>query len=141
MRVTAPKYTVEVPTGWEVGAVTPWGSRDFEPKDGKGDINVMTAPPSDASWEDTYKTALYFILRNNPQDKPSAFKIYEREDGLEAAAFVVRNPEGFAYRRFVMLKHPEKGLMALSVKIPSQEAEGEWQEAFQRLAETATFAS
>ena len=140
MRVTAPSYTVEVPQGWEVGDVTSYGSRDFEPQDGKGDFNVMTAPPSNASWEDTYSTALYFILRRNPQDKASAYELTKRDDGVEAATFVVTNPEGFAYRRFVMLKHPDKGLMALSVRIPSEDAEEQWEQAFARLVESATFA-
>ena len=141
VRVIAPSYTVEVPEGWEVGRVTPYGSRDFEPADGAGDMNVMTAPPSESTWEDTYRTALYFILRNNPTDEPTAYKVYDHGNGIEAAAFVVKNADGFAYRRFVLLKHPTQGLMALSVRIPSEEDEEAWQKSFERLVETAEFTS
>ncbi len=141
VRVIAPKYTVEVPEGWNVGDVTPYGSRDFEPTTGAGDMNVMTAPPSESTWEDTYRTALYFILRNNPTDTPTPYKVYEREDGIEAATFMVHNQDGFAYRRFVLLKHPTKGLLALSVRIPSKDEEADWQNSFDRLVKTATFAS
>jgi len=140
VRVIAPKYTVEVPEGWHVGDVTPYGSRDFEPATGAGDMNVMTAPPSESTWEDTYRTALYFILRNNPTDTPTPYDVQQRDDGIEAATFVVHNREGFAYRRFVLLKHPAKGLLALSVRIPSKDDEAAWQSSFDRMVQTATFA-
>ena len=45
VRVIAPKYTVEVPEGWHVGDVTPYGSRDFEPATGAGDMISSTAEP------------------------------------------------------------------------------------------------
>ena len=140
VRVTAPKYTVEVPEGWHVGEVTPYGSRDFEPATGSGDMNVMTAPPSESTWEDTYQTALYFILRRSPSDTPTPYRVYKKDNGLEAATFTVQNQDGFAYRRFVLLKHPTKGLLALSVRIPSQADEAAWKSSFDRLVETAEFA-
>lgn len=139
VKVTSSAYSIEVPSGWKVTEETPWGQRKMAPKGADGELGVMTAPPSQQSWERLYQTSLFFILRENPRDKAQPYKLVKREDGLEAASFSVINPEGFAYKRYFLLKHPEKGLLALSVRIPDKKDEADWEKRFARLIKTAEF--
>ncbi|MCG9895883.1 MAG: hypothetical protein MH204_10460 [Fimbriimonadaceae bacterium] len=138
VRVEAPTYSIEVPKGWRVGRETPWGQRDAKPVGGEGKLGVMTAPPSRQSWDSLYRTSLYFILRERP-GKATPYKVTKREDGLEACTFSIIDDTGFAARRYVLLKHPEKGLLALSVQIPGRDAEAAWEKNFQRMVSTARF--
>jgi phosphatidate phosphatase APP1 len=139
VRVNAATYTIEVPKDWKVSEETQWGQRKMAPSKSDGELGVMTAPPGRQSWDSLYRTSLFFIMRESPNDKASPYKLTKREDGLEAAVFSVTNPEGFAYKRYVLLRHPEKGLLALSVRIPDRKSEAAWQKHFDRLVKTATF--
>lgn len=139
VKVTAATYTIEIPKDWKVSEETQWGQRKMAPSKIDGELGVMTAPPGQQTWESLYRTSLFFIMRESPKDKASPYKLIKREDGLEAATFSVTNPAGFAYKRYVLLKHPQKGLLALSVKIPDVQAEKVWQKHFDRLVKTAQF--
>lgn len=139
VKVNAATYTIEVPKDWKISEETQWGQRKMAPGQANGELGVMTAPPGQQSWESLYRTSLFFILRESPNDKASPYKLTKREDGLEAATFSVTNPEGFAHKRYVLLRHPQKGLLALSVKIPDRKSEAAWQKHFDRLVKTATF--
>ncbi len=139
VKVVTASYSIEVPKGWLVTEETRWGQRKVAPKETDGELGVMTAPPSQQSWESLYKTSLFFIMRESPKDTASPYKLVKRGDGLEAATFSVTNPQGFAYKRYFLLKHPEKGLLALSVRIPDKKEESSWEQKFDRLVKTAQF--
>lgn len=138
VRVKTPGYTIEVPKGWNVSPQTPWGQRKVEPEKGSGELGVMTAPPTKQSWDQLYQTALYFIQREE-KGKPTPYRITRTKTKLEAASFEVLNAEGFPSRRFVMIREESKGLLALSVKVLSKEADKQWSKHFQRLVDTARF--
>lgn len=137
-RIEAATYSVEVPKGWEVSSETPWGQRTMHPKSKSGELAVMTAPPGSQTWDQLYKTSLYFILRES-KGKPTPYRISKMPSGLEAASFEVLDDTGFAGRRYILIKHESKGLLALSVKVPSREADKEWSKHFRRLVRSAVF--
>jgi len=137
-RVETKSYSVEVPRGWKVSEETPWGQRKVKPEAGNGALGVMTAPPSRQTWDDLYRTSLYFILREKG-GKATPYKLTKTTSGLEAASFEVLDSKGFADRRFVLLKHKEKGLLAISVDIPSKERDTEWKVHFERMVRSAKF--
>lgn len=137
-RVTTPNYTVDIPNGWAVSKETPWGARSFQPAQGKGELGVMTAPPSSQPWDQLYQTALYFIQREE-KGKATPYRLTKTARGLEAASFEVLDAEGFAARRYVMIKDKAKGLLALSVKVPSREADKQWSKHFERMISSAKF--
>lgn len=137
VRLETKTYSIEVPKGWEIGKETPWGDRKVTPSNG-GQLGAMTAPPSQQSWEELYQTALYFINREE-KGKATPFEKVKTKRGYEAASFSVLDDEGFAKRRFVMVKHPEKGLLALSVKITDKKQEKELASYFKRMVDTAEF--
>ncbi len=137
-RVSTSSYTVEVPNGWEVSKETPWGARRIQPTKGKGELGIMTAPPGQQSWDQLYKTALYFIQREE-KGKATTYRITKTPRGLEAASFEVLDKAGFPSRRYVLIKDNTKGLLALSVKVPSREADKQWTKHFERLISSAKF--
>lgn len=138
VRVETPVYVIEVPKGWNVTQETPWGQRKVYLKKDAGELGVMTAPPSEQSWERLYEASLYFILREE-RGEPTPYKVTKTKNGLEAMEFSVKDKEGFAHRRYLLLKDPDKGLLALSVTIPSKEKEKEWFKHFERMTKTAKF--
>lgn len=138
-RVVTSKYTIDVPNGWVVEKETPWGARSIQPdKKAKGELGVMTAPPGKQSWDQLYQTALYFIQRED-KGKATPYRLVKTPSGLQAASFEVLDNEGFASRRYVMVKDETKGLLALSVKVPSREADKQWTKHFERLIRSAKF--
>lgn len=139
VRVDAPTYTIEVPKGWKVTAETPWGARKAEPANGRGELGVMTAPPGRQSWDSLYRTSLYFILREDSEGQPTRYKVTKKDNGLEACEFSILDKNGFAYKRYVLLRHPEKGLLALNVNIPNPAEEKTWAAKFDRMVRTASF--
>ncbi|MFM9872861.1 MAG: hypothetical protein ACKVQS_05275 [Fimbriimonadaceae bacterium] len=137
VRVEAKTYSMEVPKGWVVEAETRWGQRKIAPSGG-GELGAMTAPPSQQSWDELYDTALYFIMRDE-KGTATPYEKVKTKRGYEAASFSVLDKEGFAKRRYMMIKEPTKGLLALSVKIPDQKSEKEWAGHFKRMVDTALF--
>ncbi|MCB8932296.1 MAG: hypothetical protein M9921_08530 [Fimbriimonadaceae bacterium] len=137
VRVETSAYSVEVPKGWSVTRETPWGARKAYPGGG-GELGVMTAPPSAQSWDDLIRVSHYYILREEG-GKPTPHKIVKTKAGLEAATFSVLDANGFASRRYVLVKDPKRGLLALSVKIPPTDSVDAWEKHFQRLVDTARF--
>lgn len=136
VRVESSLYTVEVPKGWAVGAETPWGARSMAPEGTKGELGVMTAGPTTASWDELYQTSLYFIMREE-RGKATPYELSRTRQGYEAMSFSVLDSEGFPARRYVLLKAPSGRALALSVKIPSQASEKQWQVHFERMVRTA----
>ncbi|HMS55567.1 MAG TPA: hypothetical protein PKA27_09225 [Fimbriimonadaceae bacterium] len=134
--VDTPKYSFEVPEGWEVGRETPWGARDIVPKSDAGKLGAMTAGPTTASWEELYRTSLYFIMREG-EGKATPFRVGKTKGGYESIAFEVANNTGFADRRYVLLKNSQGSALALSVKLPSKNVEEKFVLMFQRMVDTA----
>lgn len=137
-RVETSSYVIELPTGWDVSEQTPWGQRKANAKGVDGDLGVMTAPPGRQSWEQLYQTSLYFILREE-EGKPTPYRISKTSIGLEAASFEVLDRAGFAARRFFLMRGKDGRLLALSVRVPSRQADKEWTKHFERLTRTARF--
>lgn len=98
----------------------------------------MTAPPSSQAWDQLYQTALYFIRREE-KGKPTPYRLTKTARRLEAASFEVLDGEGFAARRYVMIKDKSRGLLALSVKVPSRDADKQWSKHFDRMITSAKF--
>lgn len=138
VRVETKTYTIEVPKGWKVSNETPWGARKAAPNGDKGELGVMTAPPGQQSWDQLYDTSLYFIMREE-KGTATPYKIVKTKAGLEAAEFGVTDSKGFLSRRYLLVKDPAKGLLALSVRIPGSDVEKQWAKHFKRLVDTAKF--
>ncbi|MEQ1822202.1 MAG: hypothetical protein ABL949_06820 [Fimbriimonadaceae bacterium] len=135
-QIDTPGYSFEIPEGWNFGKETPWGARDITPKTGQGKIGAMTAGPTTASWDDLYQTSLYFIQREE-KGVASAFKTGKTKQGFECMTFNVTNGDGFANRRYTLLKDKAGKALALSVKIPSREQESEYAAIFKRMVDSA----
>ena len=138
IRITTKDYEIDIPKEWRVEEETPWGARAMRPKQGRGELGVMTAPPSERSWDDLYRTSLYFILREE-RGEATPYTLTKTKRGYEAAQFSVLDDKGFAKRRYVLIREKSPGLLALSVKVPNKEADAEWQKHFSRMVESATF--
>lgn len=134
--VDTPKYSFEVPEGWEVGRETPWGARDIAPKGDAGKLGAMTAGPTTASWDELYRTSLYFIMREG-EGKATPFRVGKTKGGYESIAFEVTNKAGFADRRYVLLKDSRGSALALSVKIPDKSVEEKFSLMFKHMVDTA----
>lgn len=136
VRIDAPRYSFEVPRGWTVGAETPWGARDILPNEGGGKLGAMTAGPSRASWDDLYRTSLFYILRED-RGEPTPYRLGKTQQGYESMSFEVKNREGFASRRYTLLRDDRGYALALSVRIPSPKEERRYLQLFQRMVDTA----
>jgi len=138
--VKTEKYSFEIPRGWTVGEETPWGARDMVPTSGTGKLGAMTAGPTKASWDELYKTSLYFIQREE-KGKATPFRTGKTKQGYECMSFEVALASGFVNRRFTLLKDGSGNALALSVKIPSQAQEKQYLADFQRMVDTAKLKS
>jgi hypothetical protein len=136
VRVETAAYSFEIPKGWAVGRETPWGARDLKPESGSGGLSVMTAGPSNASWDQLYQTSLFFIQREGP-GRATPYKIEQTKQGYEACTFSMLDAEGFSNRRYVLLKAPNGKVLALSVKIPTRESEAALKPIFDRFVTSA----
>jgi hypothetical protein len=134
--VETERYSFEVPAGWEVGKITPWGARDIEPSSRSGKLGAMTAGPTKASWDELYRTSLYFIKREE-EGKETAFRLGKTKMGFESMSYEVINKAGFADRRYTLLKNEIGSALALSVKIPSAKLEKEYVAHFKRMVDSA----
>lgn len=137
-RVETSSYSIDLPTGWEVSEETRWGQRKANPKGNEGELGIMTAPPGKQTWEELYQTSLYFILRES-KGKPTPYRLGKTESGLETASFEVLDATGFAARRYILIRDKSGRLLALSVKVPSKDADKEWTKHFERMTRSAKF--
>ncbi len=140
VRVETKSYTFEVPKGWEVGSETPWGARDMTPAKGAGAMGAMTAPPSTQSWDRLYETSLYFITREKP-GKATPYVLGKAPQGYETMTFQVVSADGFADRRYTILKSKGNRILALSVKIPGKDQEKKFMDVFDRMIKSAKILS
>jgi hypothetical protein len=137
VKVKTKAYTVEVPKAWAVGGQTPWGARSITPeKSPATELGVMTAGVTKQSWDQLYKTSLFFIQR---QEKGTAtpYKLSKTATGYEACSFQVADDSGFVKRKYVLLKSPKGEAIALSVIIGNKEREKEINRYFDRMVRTA----
>lgn len=136
VRVETASYRIEVPKGWEVSRETSFGQREMTSPEGK--MTAMTAPGGGRQgWERLYRTSLFFIMREK-EGKATPYSISKTAQGYEACTFSILDKEGFAERRYVILKNPKsENILALSVKIPERKRERELVAAFDRLVKTA----
>lgn len=134
VRASTPKYSVEIPKGWAVTAETPWGDRKMRGEDGQ--LGVMTAGPTTDTWDELYRTSLFFINREE-RGTATPYTLGKTGQGYESMSFSVKNTEGFASRRYVLVKN-DKGLaLALSVRILKQDDEKTMQKHFDRMVQSA----
>ena len=138
VRFKSDTYQIDVPKDWKVSSETWYGQRKVSPKSGGGELGVMTAPPSRQSWDQVYQTALFYINREE-SGQPTPYVLTKTKNGYEAATFRVKDSNGFAKRHYVMIKHEEKGLLALSVTIPNEDSEKAWTKHFKRMVDSAIF--
>ena len=134
--VNTEKYSFEVPAGWSVGKETPWGARDITPAEGEGKLGAMTAGPSQAGWDELYRTSLYFIQREE-KGKATSYRVEKTKLGYESIRFEVADSDGFKNRRYALLKDSKGNALALSVKIPNRKLEEEFAVFFQGMIDTA----
>ena len=134
--VDTDKYVIQVPTGWSVGEETPWGARDITPESGPGRMGAMTAGPTADGWDALYKTSLYFIKREEAGVE-TPYRTGKTKQGYECMSFEVKNEDGFASRRYTLLKDTKGNALALSIKIPSPEKEKSFKAMFQHMVDTA----
>ena len=136
-RVKTAAYTVEVPYEWTVGDQTPWGARSINPKeDKKTELGVMTAGVTTQTWDQLYKTSLFFIMAEE-KGTATPYKLSKTKTGYDACSFQVADATGFVKRRYVLLKSPKGEAIALSVKISDPKKEKEIAEYFDRMVRTA----
>jgi hypothetical protein len=134
--VNTDKFSIQVPAGWSVGKETPWGARDITPKSGSGQMGAMTAGPTNDSWDALYKTSLYFIkLEEAGSETP--YRTGKTKQGYDCMSFEVKNKDGFANRRYTLLKNAKGNVLALSIKIPTSEQERALKDMFQHMIDTA----
>ncbi len=134
--VNTDKYAIQVPKGWSVGTETPWGARDITPKSGSGQMGAMTAGPTNDSWDALYKMSLFFIKREEPGFE-TPYRTGRTKQGYECMSFEVKNTNGFANRRYLLLKNAKGNVLALSIKIPSSDQEKAFKAMFQQMIDTA----
>jgi len=139
-RYVTPSYSVEIPTGWEMSDESYFGQRKVKPNKAGGEIGLMTAPPSNQSWDQVYRTSLYFIMREG-SGKATPYRLGKTASGIDTASFEVVDEEGFPSRRYVLMKNSDGRLLALSVRVPDRTKDKEWTSHFERLCKTAQFLS
>jgi len=132
------RYSFEIPKGWVAGRETPWGARDITPTEGKGKLGAMTAGPTQAGFDELYKTSLFFIKREG-EGKETPYRVGKTKQGYDCMSFEMIDKDGFADRRYTLLKNTNGFALALSVKIPGKDREKEYAAAFQRMVDTAKF--
>lgn len=133
-RVESPKYSIEVPKGWAVTPETPWGDRKIRSE--KGQLGVMTANATGSTWDDLYRTSLFFINREE-RGTATPYTLGKTAQGYEAMSFSVKDKEGFASRRYVLVKNEAGLALALSVRILKEEDEKTMQAHFDRMVRSA----
>lgn len=134
-------YTLELPKEWLVGELMPWGARSITPEPkSQTELGVMTAGVTKQTWDQLYKTSLFFIMRQEP-GKATPFKVKKMPNGYEACSFQVMNDKGFAKRRYVLLKSQKGEAIALSVIISDQKDEKKIAGYFDRMVKTAHIGS
>jgi len=135
--VDKPGYSFEVPKGWKIGEETPWGARDMSPKEGNGKLGAMTTNASGSTWDNLYRTSLYFIKREDSKAKETEYRLGKTKQGYESMSFEMVMPDGFKNRRYVIFQNAKGSALALSVKIPSKKEEAAYILYFQRMVDTA----
>ena len=138
--VTTKNYAIQIPEGWEMGEETPFGQREMSPKAGKGQLTSMTGPGlGKQSWEQLYRTSLYFILREQPAGSMSATRpvMGRSKQGFEAASWSMLDRKKTVVARYVVLKSKADNILALSVKIPEGADRTQLEAIFERLVSTA----
>ena len=137
VRVKSSVYSVEVPKAWTVGSQTPWGARSITPaKSSQTELGVMTAGVTHQSWDELYKTSMFFIMRQE-KGKATPYRLGKTKSGYESCSFEVANEEGFVKRKYVLLKNAKGAAIALSVIIGDQKQDKEVSANFARMVSSA----
>ena len=137
VRIKSAAYSVEVPGAWTVGNQTPWGARSITPThSNETELGVMTAGVTKQSWDQLYKTSLFFIL-NQEKGTATPYKLSKTKSGYDACSFQVKDSTGFSKRRYVLLKNSTNDAIALSVTISEPKKEREITRFFERMVDTA----
>jgi len=135
--VDKPGYSFEVPKGWNVGEETPWGARDMTPKEGKGKLGAMTTNATGSTWDELYRTSLFFIKREDKSGTETEYRLGKTKQGYESMSFEMVTKEGFKNRRYVIFQNSKGSALALNVKIPSEKEEATYKLYFKRMVDTA----
>jgi len=140
VRVVTKIYSMEVPKEWTVGSQTPWGARSITPaKSYQTELGVMTAGVTHQTWDELYKTSLFFILRQE-KGKATPFRLGKTKTGYESCSFEVANEAGFVKRKYVLLKNAKGAAIALSVIIGDPKQDKEISGYFDRMVSSAKIA-
>jgi uncharacterized protein YecE (DUF72 family) len=134
LRIETSKYVVEIPKGWEIGEETSFGQREFHSK--KGELGTMTGGSTNSSWDQLYRTSLYFVTRSVP-GKPTPYKLGKSKSGYETMSFEMQNVEKKPTAKYVIFKNTKSEILALSVRITDQKNATELEKAFDRMINTA----
>lgn len=134
----APTYSFEIPKEWKAGKETPWGSRDIKPAKGEGKMTAMTANASNSTWDDLYRTSLYFINREKKAEA-TPYREGKTKNGYPCISFEMKEQDGWKDRYYTLIQAPDKSALALSVKIPSKAEEKTYLANFQRMVDTTKF--
>lgn len=137
VRVESKDYTVEVPKDWAISDETQWGQRKAK-GGGTAELGVMTGSAAGSSWDRLYDTSLFFIMREE-KGTATPYKIEKTDQGLDAMTFSVKDKNGFASRRYVVIMNKDKRILALSVRSPSKDDEKKLDGYFQRMVKSARF--
>jgi len=137
-RFVTAHYAVDVPTGWTVSVGDFVGQWSFSPVQGEGGLRVTLLPESRGNWHQIYEAALGVILRDLPGN-PTPFVLLRRADGTECASFDVLDSFDSPSRRFVLIRDSDRGIVALSVRIPKPSLSKVWTNHLKRIALTAQF--
>lgn len=134
-------YSLEIPKGWNVTPETPWGAREIMPSSKEsGEMGVMTAGPTQAPWDELYKTSLWFINREM-KGTATPYKVAKNKSGFETCSWQMLNTSGVVVRRYVMIRHSDGRVIALSVKLPAKVSATTTEGLFTHMVDSATFAS
>lgn len=145
-KVITKAYSFEAPKGWEVTAETSFGQREILPKDKElaksgSAFSSMTGPGlGRQSWDQLYKTSLFFITRSYGDRKvtPTAVKMIKTKLGYEAATWNMLDEEKNIIAKYVVLKSTTFNILALSVKAGKTENLVKLEQQFQHMIDTAS---
>lgn len=120
-------FKISVPSGWSVSKETPWGAREITPGGKESDVSIgsmstMTGPGlGRQGWDQLYKTSLYFITRDGRDKtaKATEYRLGRNPQGFETCSWEMTGPNGDVRARYVILKHDNGNILALSVKLPT----------------------
>jgi ferredoxin-NADP reductase len=101
-------------------------------------MTAMTANASNSTWDDLYRTSLFFINREKKAEA-TPYREGKTKNGYPCISFEMKEQDGWKDRYYTLIQAPDKSALALSVKIPSKADEKTYLANFQRMVDTTKF--